>query len=221
MKTMLGPSRTKRSLKTYQMVTEVMENCRNEEVGQTPRGAHHDREPSKLPWKKILNLFNKNKAIKRYVRSHIVHSVPHSSALKKNLLFDCRNYLKTRKLKVVGITCAKVQGCILLLIMFIFSKQELQKTSLVSVIFLDEFAQVVQCYSIKCKTRNHKYCVSRAKLFTSGDTELNLGPVVTQGNNPNNLIELLQSRLAQHGLRILDGGAGDCFFRVVSHQFNE
>ena len=30
---------------------------------------------------------------------------------------------------------------------------------------------------------------------------------------------MLQSRLAQHGLRILDvGGAGDCFFRAVSHQ---
>ena len=107
----------------------------------------------------------------------------------------------------------KVQGCILLLVMFIFSKQEVQKTSQVSVVFLDEFAQV-QCYSIKCKKRNHKYCVSRAKLFTSGDNELNLGPVVTQGNNPDNLIELLQSRLAQHGLRVLDGGAGDCFFGV-------
>ena len=112
----------------------------------------------------------------------------------------------------------KVQGCILLLIMFTFSKQELQKTSQVSVVFLDEFAQVVQCYSIKCKKRNHKYCVSRAKLFTLGDTELNLGPVVTQENNSDNLVELLQSRLAQHGLRILDGGAGDWLFRVVSHQ---
>ena len=30
---------------------------------------------------------------------------------------------------------------------------------------------------------------------------------------------LLQSRSAQHGLSILDvGGAGDCCFRVVSHQ---
>jgi len=30
---------------------------------------------------------------------------------------------------------------------------------------------------------------------------------------------LLQSRLAQQGLSILDvGGAGDCFFRAVSHQ---
>ena len=110
----------------------------------------------------------------------------------------------------------KVQGCILLLIMFIFSKQELRKTSQVSA--ADEFAQVVQCYSIKCKKRNHKYCVSRTKLFTSDDFELNPGPVVTQGNNPDNLIELLQSRLPQHALRILDGGAGDCFFRVVSQQ---
>ena len=51
------------------------------------KGARRDREPSRLPWKKILNLFNKNKAIKRYVRSRIVHSVPHSSALKKILHF--------------------------------------------------------------------------------------------------------------------------------------
>ena len=30
---------------------------------------------------------------------------------------------------------------------------------------------------------------------------------------------LLQSRLAEYGLSILDvGGAGDCFFRAVSHQ---
>ena len=73
------------------------------------KGAHRDREPSRLPWKKILNLFNKNKAIKRYVRSHIVHSVPQLSALKKILWCDYRNYLKTRmcRSKPVGITPAK------------------------------------------------------------------------------------------------------------------
>ena len=72
--------------------------------------------------------------------------------------------------------------------MFMFSKQELQsiKRREVSVIFHDEFVNVVQCYSIKCKKRNHKYFVSRTKLLTSGDMELNSGPV-TQGNNPNNL----------------------------------
>ena len=72
--------------------------------------------------------------------------------------------------------------------MFMFSKQELQsiKRREVSVIFHDEFVHVVQCYSIKCKKRNHKYFVSRTKLLTSGDMELSPGPV-TLGNNPNNL----------------------------------
>ena len=92
-----------------------------------------------------------------------------------------------------------------------------KRTFRVSIVFHDEFVHVVQCYSIKCKKRNHKYCVSRAKLFTSGDIELNPGPVVTQGNNPNNLIELLRSRLAHNGSRMLSVGcAGDCFFRVMS-----
>ena len=52
------------------------------------------------------------------------------------------------------------------------------------------------------------------KQITSGDIELNPGPV--------NAYMLLQSRLAQHALSILDvGGAGDCFFRVISHQLYE
>ena len=112
----------------------------------------------------------------------------------------------------------KVQDCILLLIMF--SKQELQsiKRREVSVaVFHDKFVHVVQCYSIKCKKRNHNNFVTRAKLLGSGDIELNLGPF-TQGNKLNNLNELLQSRLAQNGLRIVDiSGAGECFFRVVYH----
>ena len=59
-------------------------------------GVRRDREPSRLPWKKILNLFNKAKAIERYVRFHIVHGESHSSALKTILSFDYSNYLKTR-----------------------------------------------------------------------------------------------------------------------------
>ena len=39
---------------TCWIVTQVMENYRNEEVGQV---ANCDREPSRLPWRKILNLF--------------------------------------------------------------------------------------------------------------------------------------------------------------------
>ena len=78
----------------------------------------------------------------------------------------------------------------------LFSKQELRnakhkKTSQVSVAFHDKFVHVL-CF--------------KGEVITSGDIELSPGPVVTQGNNPNNVIELSQSRLAQHGLRILSQG---------------
>ena len=43
--------------------------------------------------------------------------------------------------------------------------------------------------------QQEKYCVSKAKIFTSGDIELNPGAV--------NAYMLLQSRLAQHALSIL------------------
>ena len=46
------------------------------------KGARRDREPSRLPWNKILNLSNKNKAILRsYIplkRSCIVYHIRHS-----------------------------------------------------------------------------------------------------------------------------------------------
>ena len=141
---------------------KLQKQRRRSKSTRVSKGARRDREPSRLPWKKILNLFDKNKAIKRYVRSHIVHSVPHSSALKNILSFDYRDYLKTKT-----------------------RTAKHKKTSQVSVVFRDEFVRVVQCNSIKCKKQKHKYCVSRAQL--------NPGPVVTQGNNPNNVIELLQS----------------------------
>ena len=60
------------------------------------------------------------------------------------------------------------------------------------------------CYSIKCSKQQEKYCVSRVKIFTSDDIEFNPGPV--------NGFMLLQSRLAECGLSILDvGGVGDFF----------
>ena len=60
------------------------------------------------------------------------------------------------------------------------------------------------------------------KLLTSGDIELNPGP--QQGVNCQTTLSvgstmLLSFRLRKLGLRPLDvGGAGDCFFRAVSHQ---
>ena len=109
----------------------------------------------------------------------------------------------------------KVQGCILQLVMFIFSKQELRNTKRhlkYQLSFMINF-YVVQCNPIKCKKRNLKYCVSRPKLFTSGDIELNPGPVVTRGNNPNNVIELLQLSISTTWLDNIRYWwcTGDCF----------
>ena len=60
------------------------------------------------------------------------------------------------------------------------------------------------------------------KLLTSGDTELNPGPqqgVNSQTTSSIGSTMLLSFQLHQLGLRPLDvGGAGDCFFRAVSHQ---
>jgi hypothetical protein len=75
-------------------------------------------------------------------------------------------------------------------------------------------------------TQHQRYCISRRKSFTSGDIEINPGPVTKD-----NILQmvprippmvLLQSRLADDkGLKSIDvGGAGDCFFRAVSHQLN-
>ena len=79
------------------------------------------------------------------------------------------------------------------------------------------------CCTIECNKQDQRYCASRRNLLTSGVIELNPGPVV-QGNNIVQTVSippmvLLQSRLSEQQLRILDvGGAGDCFFKAVSHQ---
>ena len=75
---------------------------------------------------------------------------------------------------------------------------------------------------IASTTHSRRFCVSRMKLLTSGDVELNPGPL--QGVNTQTTLSLsstmlLNFQLHQLGLRLLDvGGTGDCFFRAVSHQ---
>ena len=172
------------------MVTEIIQERRSwSKSNRISKGVCRDSGPSRLPWKKILNLFNKSKAIRRYVRSRIVLSLPHSHWKRFYRLItviilkpDCIDVNQLKSL------VHKVQCCILLLIVFMFSKQELKsiKTCEVSFVFHDEFVPDVQCCTIKCKKRNHKYFVSRAKFLTSRVIELNPGPVI-QGNNPNHL----------------------------------
>ena len=74
--------------------------------------------------------------------------------------------------------------------------------------------------NLTCVTK--RYSVSRINLLRSGDVELNPGPDQNVDNQTRLSVDsttLLNFRLGQLGLRALDvGGAGDCFFRAVSHQ---
>ena len=74
----------------------------------------------------------------------------------------------------------------------------------------------------KSSSRVERFCVSRMKLLTSGDIELNPGPQQSVNNKTTLSVGstmLLSFRLRQLELRPLDvGGAGGCFFRAVSHQ---
>lgn len=62
-------------------------------------------------------------------------------------------------------------------------------------------------------------CIMRKKLLISGDVELNRGPIQTE--NCDLVLSshaILEQRLRNFNLRAHDvGGAGDCFFRSVSH----
>lgn len=85
--------------------------------------------------------------------------------------------------------------------------------------------QTSSCCSGKIKKSTcpaKTYCVSRMNLLRSGDVELNPGPEQNVNNQTNLSVDsstLLNFRLGQLGLIALDvGGAGDCFFKAVSHQ---
>ena len=78
--------------------------------------------------KTILDLFSKSKAIKRYVRSHIARTVPHSSVLKIFYRLITVLILKPECVEVNQLDplVGNVQRCIVLLMMSICSTQEPQ-----------------------------------------------------------------------------------------------
>ena len=79
----------------------------------------------------------------------------------------------------------KVQGLFVIGYVYV-SKQELRnikrhlkdQMSFMMNLHVNMHVNVVQCFLIKCKKRQHKYCVSRTKLLTSGDIELKPGPII-------------------------------------------
>ena len=99
-----------------------------------------------------------------------MNSVPHSSALKKILSFDYVIILKPECVEVNQLESLvqKVQGFILPLIMFMFSRTAKHKRH-----FKYQLSFMMNLYillfnkfnKLKCKKQNHKYYIARAKLF--------------------------------------------------------
>ena len=175
-------------------------------------GARRDREASRLQCKKIIKMFKKSKSSRKCIKRYIMYNTPYSSAMKNFLSIDFRIYLTTRlcRSRPVGRNTCSAYCCVTHHIYLVKTRTSKHKNMDV-LLCVNDSCGLNNCYSIKCNKQQEKYSFSRANIFTSGDIELNPGPA--------NAYMLLQSRLAQQGLSTLDvGGAGDCFFRAVSHQ---
>ena len=151
-----------------------------------------DRAPSRLP-KKIIRSMKK-----RRVRWKL------KSILRKYIPKSSRLYGLVTDYKLWYVTYLHKSECF-------FSNFLTRKKQITS-----------SCHDHKIRKSTNgtkKYCVSRMKLLTSGDIELNPGPVGSQTALSIGSTMLLNLRLGQLGLRPVDvGGEGDCFFRAVSHQ---
>ena len=165
-----------------------------------------DREPSRIPVKKIINTMKKRK-----VRCKL------KFILKKYTPKSSRLYSFATDFKLWYVRYLHRFNCFFTHFAA-FNRLTTKKLS-------QKRKQTSCCCSHKiqnltCVTK--RYSVSRINLLRSGDVELNPGPDQNVDNQTRLSVDsttLLNFRLGQLGLRALDvGGAGDCFFRAVSHQ---
>ena len=165
-------------------------------------------EPSRLSVKKILRFMKKRKArckLKIIVRK---------STPKFSQLYSLATYNKFWYVRYLNRSCCFFANFVN--VNRIIAKKLLRQSKRAS------NPSLTNHKTTKSSSRTERFCVSRMKLLTSGDIELNPGP--QQGVNNQTTLSvgstmLLSFRLRQLGLRPLDvGGAGDCFFRAVSHQ---
>ncbi len=171
-----------------------------------------DREPSRIPMKKLIYLMSKNKTKRRKIKSLIKQFIPKSSSW--------HNLLSTRYHKCVIQKLANTN-------MWQFRKptkfanKESQKRSLKITnkhtsrtrkhkLFKLNNAKIVN--TNKCNVQRIKTS-DKCLLFVCGDIELNPGPVNTSD------MSVLTTRLARIGRKPVNiVGDGNCFFRSVSHQ---
>ena len=161
----------------------------------TCKYACRDREPSRLQFKKIIKMFKKSKSSLKRIKCYIMYNTPHLSGMKNFLSIDFGIYLATRlcRSRPVGKKSSSAYHCITHDIYIVKTRTYKHKHKDL-LLYVNDDCGLNNCCSVKCNKQQEKYCVSRAKICTSGDIDLNPGPV--------NGYSLLQSRLAQRGLSL-------------------
>ena len=169
-----------------------------------------DREPSRIPMKKLVHSMSRNKKRRHKIKSFIRRLIPKSSALH-NLLSTryrkyvseklaninmwqfcklCRaskmqKYIKGKNLKIANMRSGRTLRTL--------NNTKIQNTS--------------KCNIERIKTSDKRF------LFVCGDIELNPGPVNISS------MSVLTTRLTRIGRKPVNTiGDGNCFFRSVSHQ---
>ena len=169
-----------------------------------------DREPSRIPMKKLVHSMGKNKKRRRKIKSFIKRLIPKSSALHNLLSTRYRKYV-SEKLANINMwqfcklcRSGKKQKCI---------KRENLKIAITGntlrTLNYTKIQNTSKCNMEKIKTSDKRF------LFVCGDIELNPGPV----NISSMSLSVLTTRLARLGRKPVNTiGDGNCFFRSVSHQ---
>ena len=170
----------------------------------------HDREPSRIPMKKLVHSMNKNKKRRHKIKSFIKRLIPKSSSLHNLLSTRYRKYF-SQKLTNINMwqfwkpgRASKMQKCI--------KKGNLKITDVRSASILRTLNNCKILSTNKCNMQRIKSSDKRF-LFVCGDIELNPGPVNISS------MSVLTTRLAHIGRKPENiTGDGNCFFRSVSHQ---
>ena len=218
---------TNKPANTRVLHPDEMKNCRISRATLVCRfhsRKKREREPSRIPYRKVIELFRKARIIRHAARSYLLKCIPSSSKLKL-MLSEYNRYHFTEW----------------------FARSKCELSSRKYFVRQDLYFAVVRLRTLKHKNsplfcmyvdermlKQLKHCqvqtyhVAHRIICLSGDVEENPGPS-DQCNATNksgeygtsvvNSVSLLETRLSELNRTALDvGGGGDCFFRAVSHQ---
>ena len=173
-----------------------------------------EREPSRIPMKKLIYFMSKNKKRRHKIKSYIRQLIPKSSALYNLLSTRYRKYVS---LKPVNVNMWKFRKPCRARKLQKFIKKETLKTANLRA---SRTKQHKLCTLNNPKVQNTNKCnmqrmetANKRFLFVCGDIELNPGPInISHMTN-------LTTRLARIGRKPANiVGDGNCFFRSISHQ---